>query len=417
MAVTFNNIGGGTLQVDVKWDGTNWVDITADIRFLSCSSPRRSGTGLVFQPGSFSMTLDDRLRKYDPSYTSGTYYPNIKPGKQVRVRVTPPSGSATPIWGVGFIDRFTYDYNESNKDATCTVTCVDALSRCATAEIAAGDPPGVGNEDTPGERLEYLLATAMPGATEVVEGASYGTQYSSRASITWDASRAHNLLDELQRLSTLEQGPLISYPNDTSSTIEVLPRYWFKTRSGSATAQATFGQPSNFPFYQPEMSYNPDGLVTSASASDELGNTTLTVNAAAVTAFGRRPPAASFDGLPAICPEILSGVTGLVVGVNGTEQFALKQMRFTPGANAGLWAEIANRKLLDRVLVFFTPLGVGSSIYQEYFIDGISHEVRPAEWVTTWSLQPAAPFDAPSGAAGWFKIGTSLVGGTAKIGY
>jgi hypothetical protein len=415
MPVTFNNIGGGALQVDVKWDGTNWFDVTADIRYLSMSSPQRSSTGLVFQPGSLTMTMDDRARNYDPNYTSSFLYPNVKPGKQVRVRVTPPGGSATAIWGVGFTDRFTYDYHESNRDATCTITCVDALSRCATNDIAAGTAPFMSDLDGPSDRLFSILDTAFPGG-EVVMGTNYSSQHSARVSTVWDTTRAHNVLDELQRLSALEQGPLVSYPDANLSTVEVLPRYWFKTRSGSATVQDSFGT-GFYPFLAPEVQYNADGLITSASASDEIGNTTVTVNAAAVTSYGTRPPRASLDGLPSACPEILSGVTGLVVGVNSADQFALKRVQITPGANSGLWSALANRKLLDRVYVTYTPVGVGSAIALEYFIDGISHEVRPAEWVTSWSLQPAAPYDAPEGGAGWFKIGTSLVGGTTKIGY
>ena len=415
MAVTFNNIGGGILQVDVKWDGTNWTDVTADIRYLSMSSPQRSGTGLVFQPGSLTMTMNDRVRKYDTNYASSSLYPNVKPGKQVRVRVTPPSGSATAVWGVGFIDRFTYDYNPSNKDATCTITCVDALSRCATNEVAAGATPAIGSLDTPQQRMVVVLDNAF-STGDVQRGTDYAAQYSSRVSTTWDATRSHNVLDELQRLSALEQGPLVSYPDASLSTVEILPRYWFRTRSSSATVQDSFGT-GYYPILTPEVRYNADGLVTSASASDEIGNTTVTVNAAAVTTYGARPPTASLDALPSACPEILSGVTGLVVGVNSADQFALSRLQITPGANSSLWGVLANRKLLDRVYVTYTPVGVGGAIALDYFIDGITHEVRPAEWVTTWSLQPAAPYDAPAGAAGWFKIGTSLVGSTAKIGY
>ena len=415
MAITFSNLGGGTLQVDVKWDGTNWVDVTGDIRYLSCSSPQRSSTNLVFQPGSLTMTMDDRSRKYDPNYTSSSLYPNVKPGKQVRVRLTPPSGSPIAIWGVGFIDRYSFDYHESNKDATCTITCVDALSRLSTAEVPAGTTPPIGDQDFASGRLSQIL-TAASITTEVNQSTDYFSQHSAIVSTTWDGTRSHNVLDELQRLSSLEQGPLVSYPNASYALVEILPRYWFKTRAASATVQDTFGD-GYFPFMAPQVQYDADGLVTIASASDEFGNTAVTVNASAISTYGTRPPTASLDALPVACPEIMSGVTGIIVGVNKSDQFALKQVQITPGANSAIWSSLANRKLLDRVQIVYTPVGVGSAVSLPYFIDGISHEIRPSEWVTSWSLQPASPYDAPIGSASWFKVGTSLVGGTDRIGY
>jgi hypothetical protein len=56
---------------------------------------------------------------------------------------------------------------------------------------------------------------------------------------------------------------------------------------------------------------------------------------------------------------------GLIVGVNSADQFALSRMQITPGANSSLWSVLANRKLLDRVYVAYSPVGVGSDIALE----------------------------------------------------
>lgn len=62
-----------------------WVDVT---RFLQSFSLRRGRTSELDQvsTGTARVTLDNTDRRFDPRYTSGPYYPNVKPTRRLRIR-------------------------------------------------------------------------------------------------------------------------------------------------------------------------------------------------------------------------------------------------------------------------------------------------------------------------------------------
>jgi hypothetical protein len=65
-----------------------------------------------------------------------------------------------------------------------------------------------------------------------------------------------------------------------------------------------------------------------------------------------------------------------------------------------------NLVLLSRITVVWTPTGTGSAISGDYFIDGITHDITPGDWTTTYSLWPCASFDAASPNASTWDSGT-----------
>jgi hypothetical protein len=86
-------MGWPTLAVDVSF-GTNrfatpsYSTLTStDVTALDVVRGRKSELE-GSPPGTLAVDLDNRTRKYDPRYASGTYYPNLTPGKKVRVTAT-----------------------------------------------------------------------------------------------------------------------------------------------------------------------------------------------------------------------------------------------------------------------------------------------------------------------------------------
>lgn len=93
-----------TWLVDIDWtDSGSWSGINEAAKMIDISvfRGRRSwlkpdGTG--FEPqqtGSLSITLDNTDRQYDVGYSSSPLYPNVTPGKFIRVRVTDNNTSTT----------------------------------------------------------------------------------------------------------------------------------------------------------------------------------------------------------------------------------------------------------------------------------------------------------------------------------
>ena len=86
---------GINISVQVFWDNAIWSDITDDVRSMELRTCRRASEGLLFEPGSLSLVLDNRDRKYDPLNSAGTYFGDLKPGRQVRVFLDSSSAAQT----------------------------------------------------------------------------------------------------------------------------------------------------------------------------------------------------------------------------------------------------------------------------------------------------------------------------------
>jgi hypothetical protein len=116
--------GSGTVPLNSTLSSITWTDVSSDVR--SCSINRGRSSELdSFNTGSCQITFANADRKYDPENAAGTYYGKLTPGRPIRIRATPPSGSATGIF-FGFVDQFNQQYTNPT-DATTVVTASDAF--------------------------------------------------------------------------------------------------------------------------------------------------------------------------------------------------------------------------------------------------------------------------------------------------
>ena len=116
--------GSGTVPLNSTLASITWTDVSSDVR--SCSIKRGRSSELdSFNTGSCHITFANADRKYDPENAAGTYYGKLTPGRPIRIRATPPSGSATGIF-FGFVDQFNQQYTNPT-DATAIVTASDAF--------------------------------------------------------------------------------------------------------------------------------------------------------------------------------------------------------------------------------------------------------------------------------------------------
>jgi hypothetical protein len=116
--------GDNTVPINSTLASITWTDVSADVR--SCSMNRGRSSELdAFNAGSCQITLANADRRFDPEHTAGPYYGKLTPGRPIRIRATPPSGSATGIF-FGFVDQWNQLYNYPN-DAIAVVTASDAF--------------------------------------------------------------------------------------------------------------------------------------------------------------------------------------------------------------------------------------------------------------------------------------------------
>jgi hypothetical protein len=391
------------IGVEIKWDGVSWTDVTQDLRAMTIRLPARSRLQAVFQSGSVSLTLDNRLRKYDPLYSAGPHFGDLKANRQMRISLNVFEQPASTIF-TGWTDGWAFAYDKSNNDATATITCIDALAKAGFSAIPAGTTPALSAGEYVATRGAAVVAAA--GSTDITYSAAAGY---ARFGTTWDATVQHNLLTELRRCAELEVAPLLALDD---GTLYQEARYWFATRPESATSNATIPSAS-LPCTEIKVIYDSRELVSAVSMTDEVGNVATSTNAAAVTEFGERYADLNFNNMPAGDASSLAGAAATWVGLRGGEEMRFDTVTILPQRSEDWWEQVQHRRPLDRVTVTFTPTDVGSAITQDAFIDGIEHQVTTDSWVTTWHLLPADLY----AAVDFFILGTDVLDGAKVLGY
>jgi len=102
----------------------SWTDISAYVRDVSISRGRQSEFA-KYAPGTATIRLDNRDRRFDPEYTSGPYYGDLVPMVPVRVTSNYNGGTDYTLY-YGFITGWPTVYNQANTDAVSIVKAIDA---------------------------------------------------------------------------------------------------------------------------------------------------------------------------------------------------------------------------------------------------------------------------------------------------
>jgi hypothetical protein len=389
------------IGVEIEWDA--FSNVTEDLREMTIRLPSRSRLQAVFQAGSATLVLDNRLRTYDPLYAAGPNFGNLKANRRVRITLNVAGGVSSTIF-TGWTDGWSFAYDKSNNDATATITCIDALAKAGFSAIPAGTTPTLAAGEYVATRGAALVAAA--GTTDITYSAGGGY---ARFGTTWDATVQHNLLTELRRCAELEVAPLLAL--DTG-VLRQEARYWFATRALSATSNCTIPS-ATLPCTEVKVLYDARELVSAVSMTDEVGNVATATNAAAVTEFGERYADLNFNNMPAGDLSSLQGAAATWVGLRGGEEMRFDTVTILPQRSDDWWPHIQNRRILDRVTVSITPTDVGDPITEDAFIDGIEHHITTDSWVTTWHLLPAELY----AAVDFFILGTDVLDGAKVLGY
>lgn len=109
-----------------------WTDVTAWVRSVRTNRGRSNELD-DFQAGTATVVLENVDRRFDPDYSSGAYYPNVKVRRQIKIEGVY-SAVTYPIFR-GVIQSWGQDWPTHNRDATCTVQAVDLFGLLATWDL------------------------------------------------------------------------------------------------------------------------------------------------------------------------------------------------------------------------------------------------------------------------------------------
>jgi hypothetical protein len=111
-----------------------WTDVTSYVRGMDISRGVPDDWTLQAD-GSATVTLSNRDRRFDPFNTTGPYYGNLLPRRQIRIRAT--HASTTYDVFRGFIAGWPPEWTDAGTDSTVTLFCFDALQLLGSSSLPA----------------------------------------------------------------------------------------------------------------------------------------------------------------------------------------------------------------------------------------------------------------------------------------
>ena len=435
------------LDTGTLGDGALFYDISDDVRSVTTRRGRSRSLDR-FSTGIATIVLDNRTRQYDPTNLSGPYASptlgtsGVVPTRPVIIKATWNSTQYTLFRG--FIDSWDYQYDQSVKDATVTITVSDALKQFgniigglpSAASISStlpgdvdvvvteteGTVVGVGSVSTgTGSNIPVVAGveqTPVIGTQDELTGARFTAILSA---INWPdnlreidtgntkvnkQNATQTVLQLLQEVADTEAGEFLI---GTDGTVIFADRYNQLTDAESIASQATFDTTTTTnPFATVEVKYD-DELVgnvirvsrknTTAAAGDVLIGTTVTVsNPESQSLFGARyldrelPIPSTVGSDTTYGTDQAKGIAGFLASIYATPELRPSSITLSPQRDEDdLFPQALGRAILERITVKFQVPGSGT-LEKDCFIDGVSHDITPESWSTTFDLKSATQY-------------------------
>jgi hypothetical protein len=370
-------IGTGTLApADVWADVTGYVETIA----VASRSTRTTGPLVRYDASTFTITLNNSDRRFDPSNLTGPYVSGgatqVTPMRAARVRAT--WAGVTYDIARGFADAWGIDYTPPAYSRV-TLTCTDAFKVLANNDRAAAGAAGAG-ENT-GARVGRILDSAgWPSADRIIDTGS-----STLQATTLDGSA----LTELQMAVDSELGELYV---DGAGRVVFRSRAATLTDTRSVTPQAVFGPAvGEHRYVTAAPDYDDTQLANKVTAAVVGGAEQTAADAASQAAYLIRT-AARTDLILQTDADAASWA-GFVLYISKDPELRFSALTINPRVDpADLYPQVLGRELGDRITVRLIPPGGGDPIERDCFIRGIEHTVGPMQWLTTWTLGSATKY-------------------------
>lgn len=349
-------------------------------------------TGFVAQAGTYSQTLNNLDRRFDPNFTSGPHFGDLVPNVGFDKHVT--YAPTTYPFFVGAIDDWPQSYPSIGVDQVSQIQAFDAIKKMAEgAQVSL-----TRHSEYTGARISAVLTALGLSTGDIAHGnAIVAPIKKSQGSITaWS---------HITDCVNAEWGDIYV---DRSGNIV------FRDRTQiilSASSSATYSDTTTLKYADITMAALP--IVNDCTVGyGTRGRTVHFSNSASVTSYGLRSLTAN-----TILNERSAAkqYAHWIVSRYKDPITVPASITIKPGGNPTVYfPEILDRELGDVITVVRTPTSGGElsdPITNDVFIRGIQHTYSGHVWQsTTYYLQDA------SWVPGFFILGTSVLGGTDVLG-
>lgn len=343
-----------TYLVELEGSVASWFDITSYVVSVNIGRGRSRELD-KFESGSFSISLRNESRAFDPTYTSSPFNGYIIPKKRIRIS----SGGVVVFTGYVADWNLSYDISGSS---TANVTGFDAFSYLSNQYL----PIFANTVNKSGVRIAALtsyLGITWPGGSTSINDGLVTLQADTIAANT-------NVLDYYQLVERTERGALFMSPTN------VLKFYNYAgTGSPKPTASSViFSDAGNIGYQSIQVVYGSELLYNTITLTRNGGITVTETDAASIAIYGQ----STYEDnglLQNTDDDLTQQARYLAARYSDSEyRFDSISVMLNPLSGSDQSAVLA-LDLMDTVQVKFTPNQVGSQIVRTVRIIGIEHSL------------------------------------------
>lgn len=342
-------------------------DIATDIsQYVRVSSVRRGRDRALDEitVGTANLVANNHDRIFDPSYTAGTFFGNIRPGKHVTI------AAVGVTFFDGQIDDWDFDY-PINTDSTAEFDVVDALAVLGSAEF---DEWTTIAGQTPGARLTSILnrdEVRFPANRNI----GTGTSTLQADLVTWGS----NVLNYAQLVAKADLGQLFASRDGVLT-------FYGRNRTVTGVGCPEFRDDgTGIRFSDVQVDYGTELLFNRVSV-DATGFTKQTVtDQESIDLYGVR--SLSLAELPLDSALQALDLANYLLSLHKAPMSRFASI--TVGLQGQTEADQVAVLSLDIgsvVRVVYTPNGIGPPIDKFCMVEGISHDMAPSVHSVTLSL-------------------------------
>lgn len=293
---------------------------------------------------------------------------------------TPPTETNITV-GKGFTSSATSAYNFTN----AFVGTVDELALYATkaltsTQIANHYAIGKGNYlagQTASDRISTLLSMAgwMSDATNIA---------ASTTTVQGIDTEGKTVLAALKECETADQGRLFI---DGNGKVAFISSNALAATATYNTSQRTFGDGAGeLPYTDVGFVYNDQLVKNRVSVSRQNGATATVNDIASQDQYFIRDD--SLSGFINDSDAAITDIANVLLATYSQPATRIPTLEVNPRANTTLYTGLLGDELGTRITVNRRPQGVGLVISKQLLIEGVSHDIGPRSWTSTYNLSP-----------------------------
>jgi hypothetical protein len=375
-----------------------WLNVNAYVRSFSLTRGRQDELGRV-ATGTLNVVLDNRDRRFDPTYTSGSHYGQLEPMRRIRVQAQW-DGEIYNLFS-GYIEGWPQSYPGQGHDAVVEITASDAFKVLNLYDLADQEY----SEQRSDERMLAVLSDA---------GYIYGEYVLSPGQSTVAASGTITSTSALSHLLEVDKSEQGLFFINGGGTVIFQDRH-YRTKNQQSVVATLGTATGEIPYRDIETQYDDQRLWNIARVTPAGGTAEVSINAASTATYYPR----------VLTSESLSPSQNdaLALAHYYTYTYAAPKLRVprvdlvvgsTVANPTPLWATVLARELSDRVMFKLTP-PAGGTITADQHLESITVRANKprGEFDVSWLLSPVNPHQ-------YWRLGhpqLGRLGVTSRVGF